>query len=557
MIRRVVHLVVCVGLALALATAVSSRVEAESPPEAGVDAAAPALVVLLAVDQLRRDRLDATLPGGLGRLAREGRVHTEGLLDHSATETCPGHASMLSGRHPGPSGIPGNSYIDRANGERRYCVADPAEDAAVLGGDPNAEYGRSPRNLRVDVLGDWMKRADPETRVFSVSAKDRAAITLGGQRPDGVYWLVRGPDPRFTTSRYYRESLPPWVDAWNGVGLAARVPETWTHSSEPHPDSPLRIDDFEGESDERSRTTPHPLHGDDAEELAENLYRSPFLDQITLDFALTLVDAEKLGARGRPDLLAISLSATDTVGHGYGPESLESRDALMRLDAWLGDFLAALESRLGPGRVVLALTADHGVLPLPEWLEATGKLECPLEGGRQGLVSLVLGLYAELHLELSPFSWPSAWVNAASQLTIDRELARDREVPLDEAIAVAERWLEAQPSIREAWTAKEIHSRDSEIARLYRNSFDPERSGDLALEFEETCLPDFYGSGTSHGTPHAYDRAVPIVFWGAGVPGGQVSGPAYTVDIAPTLAGRIGLTPPDDLSGRNLLPKSD
>ncbi|MEE2673150.1 MAG: alkaline phosphatase family protein [Myxococcota bacterium] len=522
-----------------------------------VQAASPKLVVLIAVDQLRRDRLDATLPGGLGRIVREGHVFSDSVLDHATTETCAGHVTMLTGRHPGPSGIVGNTYIDLETGERRYCVEDHAADAAVLGGGPDPEDGRSPRNLRVDTLGDWMKAADPEVRVFSVAAKDRSAITLAGRQPDGAYWMIRDGAPIFTTSRYYREGLPEWVEAFNradGGGLASRVPSHWTHATEPLAGRHERVDDFPGESDERSRVSPHPLHAASDEDFAGNLYASPFVDDLTLAFARALVEEEGLGTHGHPDLLAIALAATDTVGHAYGPGSLEARDALLRLDASLGELLAFLESRVGKDRLLVVLTADHGVLPLPEWLEATGGLECPLEGGRHGLIGFILRLEAELHFVLSPFSWPGFWVNASSQLTVNRELAADRGVPIERVVAVAEQWLEEQPVVREAWTRKEIAQGKGEFARLYRNSFDKQRSGDLAIQLEPTCLLDFQGAGTSHGSPYGYDRNVPIVFFGSGIAAGSTPGPAATVDIAPTLAARIGLVPPSGLDGRNLLP---
>jgi hypothetical protein len=402
-----------------------------------------------------------------------------------------------------------------------------------------------------------MKAADPEARVFTVSAKDRSAITLGGRRPDAAYWMIRDGAPIFTTSRYYLDALPEWVRAFNrgdGSGLSSRVPPDWTHATEPLPGNSERIDDFPGESDERSRTSPHPVHAAADEDFADNLYASPYLDELTLAFARTLVEREGLGGRDRPDLLAISLSATDTVGHAYGPGSLEARDALLRLDASLGDLLTFLESRLGVDRMVVALTADHGVLPLPEWLAETGALECPLEGGRQGIIGSLLRLYAELHFELSPFSWPRPWVNVSGQLMVDRQLAIDRGVPIARVVAVAERWLEAQPVVREAWTREEIARGEDDFARLYRNSFDAERSGDLAIQLEPTCILDYGGAGTTHGSPYAYDRNVPIVFFGPGIAAGSTPGPAATIDIAPTLAARIGLAPPPDLDGRNLLP---
>jgi len=248
----------------------------------------------------------------------------------------------------------------------------------------------------------------------------------------------------------------------------------------------------------------------------------------------------------------VSLSATDIIGHAYGPRSAESRDALLRLDAALGEFLDFLDARFGPGRVLVALTSDHGVLPLPEWLAETETASCPVDGGRQGIVWLGATLFLEMHLELSPLSWPESWVGIAGQLTIDRAQAAEEDVPVARAIGVLEHFLESQPSIREAWTAEEIRTRSGPIASLYRNSFDPERSGDVAIQLEPGCLIG-ETSGTTHGTPYPYDRDVPILFHGHGVAPGRVSGPAATVDIGPTLAGLLGVAVPPGLDGRDLL----
>ena len=460
---------------------------------------------------------------------------------------------MLSGRHPGRVGVVGNVYIELETGERRYCVWDPAPDAAVIGGGEELE-GRSPRALRADALGDWMKRAWPRSRVFTVSGKDRSAVTLGGERPDAAYWFRRNGRPGFTTSRYYASELPDWVETWN-QGLALRVPVEWVHATEPLPEQPTRGDDYPGESDSNRRTSPHPLRAEDPEEFVENLYGSPFIDDVTVAFARTLVEVENLGGGSETDLLAIALSGTDTVGHAYGPGGLESRDALQRLDRTLGDLLVYLEERTD-GSLVVALTSDHGVLPLPEWLAETGELTCPVPGGRQGLISFLVAFYWELYWELSPWSWPGLWMNVSSQLTVDRQRAAEYGVSVERVVEVAENWLEAQPVIREAWTRHEIATGQDAFARLYRNSYDVkdgERSGDIALQVEPTCLLDYAGAGTTHGSPYLYDRAVPIVFWGEGVEPGRTSGPAATVDIAPTLAGRLGLTPPGDLDGRDLL----
>jgi len=532
---------------LVLASAVAPR-----SVRAAEDATSARLVVLIAIDQLRRDRADPGLAGGIGRILREGRVYEEAVLDHAVTATCPGHATMLSGRHPGPAGVPGNWYVDRERGERMYCVNDPDPATRVIGSQD--EEGRSPRNLRVEMLGGWMKARDPETRVLTVAGKDRSAIALGGRSADTAWWFLRGEPFGFTTSRHYREELPDWVEAFNGAdppndGFWSAAPSEWIHASgEPGPYG--RLDDFPAESDRFSRTSPHPLGGD-----PEALYSSPYIDLATLDFAKLLVEKEGLGDDAHPDLLAIGLSGFDTVGHLYGPESHESRDALAKVDEALGAFLDFLEAKVGKGRVIVALTSDHGVLPLPEWLAETGRSTCPLPGGRAGLKTLVLGLMWHLHKEVGGIvSMPGEWLHfAGGEASVNRELANERGVSVEQVVESARAYLSEQEVIARVWTRAEILSEKGPVAELHRHSYDAERSGDVAIDIESTCLISAYDTGTSHGSEHPYDRNVPIAFYGPGVEPGRVKGPARTVDIAPTLAGLIGVDVPDGLDGHNLL----
>jgi arylsulfatase A-like enzyme len=509
------------------------------------------LVLFLAIDQLRADRLDPALPGGLGRLAREGRIFTDGALAHAMTETCPGHATMLTGSHPATAGIPANDFFDPESGAEVYCAFDPSEAAREIGG----QGGLSPAALRVDALGDWLKAANPASRTFTLSGKDRGAIMLGGRRPDGAYWYRSGAPPRFTTSRYYRDSLPDWVLAFNGAdpprdGFLAALPERWEHGA---PERPRTPDDFPGEATRYSRTSPHPLRDADLARFGEQLFLTPFLDEVTLDFARRLVEAEDLGRGAAPELLGISLSATDSVGHLYGPWSHEADDALRRLDAALGRFLDFLEQRSG-GALVVALTADHGVLPLPEWLASSEQASCPEPSGRIGIQRLGLGLLASLWWQLGPrLAWPRAWLHFAnSQARVDRALAEAQGVPVEVAASAAKQYLESTTGVAHAWTEAEIATAEGPLAELYRHSFVPGRSGDLLVQPAEGCLISGYDGGTSHGSPYDYDRRVPIVFRGPGIEAGPVAGPAATVDMGPTLAELLGIAHPTGLDGRAL-----
>lgn len=512
----------------------------------------PRLVVLIAIDQLRPERMDAGLPGGLGRIARDGRSYPESVLAHAGSSTCPGHTSLVTGRHPGPSGVPGNHHFGRGATGPVYCVADPAPDAAVLG-DPSVGAGRSPRKLRVDTLGDWMKAANRETRVFGVAGKDRAAITMGGKHADAAYWLLAKPPGPFTTSSYYRKELPGWVTAFNGSdplhdGFRAQLPLQWEAKWKLEGPRP---DDYQGEVDRFERAFPHPLRSDDPEQMLQAYAISPWADTHTLEFATQLIRNEGLGSDDAPDLLAIGLSATDRIGHLYGPESHESHDALRRLDEDLARFLDFLDAQVGRDRTLVVVSADHGVLTLPEWLEETGRATCPIGGGRENFLWFIARLYTALWWEFTPlYDWPQAWVHFAdANLKVNRALAEEHGVDVQRVIDFTETWLEAQPSIAQVWTRGEIRDGTSELARLYRNSFDAERSGDLVIQLGEGCLISPYSEGTSHGSPYLYDRAVPIVFYGAGVEPGAVPGRARTVDIAPTIAERLGIPRPADLAG--------
>jgi len=538
-------------------------VEWLAPYSARAEAPAPRLVVLLTVDQLGRDKLDPALPGGLGRLAREGRVFSEGSLAHSLAETCPGHAALSTGRHPGRAGLPSNYTVDRESGTVEYCLEDDPDASGVLG--IQGPSGRSPRRMRVDALGDWLQQERSGALVLSVSGKDRAAIALGGQHPTGAYWLVGRREGRlgFTTSRYYAPELPSWVRDWNGwgtedsAGLLARVPEQWAHRPEAAKRvDPKRPDAYGAESAEFiERESVHRLRGEQMQETVARIYRSPFLDALTLDFAAAAARELGLGSDDVPDLLAVSLSATDTVGHEFGPESHEAADALLRLDGWLGNWLSALEARVGRGRVLVALSSDHGVMPIPEWLSETGRSRCPVKPGRVSLDAMRGELQRHLHVELGGMlSWPRVWLyHAGLQLTVNRSNAAEAKVPVERVVTTAEAWLEARPEVAAAWTTTELADSAHPMAQRYRRSHDPERSGDLAVQVEPDCLVSRYTAGTSHGTPYDYDSAVPIVFWGAGIRPGRDARSADTVDVAPTLARLLGIELPADLDGVSLV----
>lgn len=566
--RLSVRLIPAVLISFVLAGLVGCQ---RRPDARAPDGLMPRLVLVIVVDQLIPEHLDPDLPGGIGRLAREGRVFTDAAHAHAFTETCPGHAVILTGVHPGRAGIPGNRFIAHADSDEgvpevRYCVQDdgpegvlfsPAArvDPRMLDASVASGTGRSPKHLRVDALGDWFKSSWPAARVFSVSAKDRAAITLGGQSPDAAYWLDRSGSGSFTTSRYYTEALPGWVQAWTRDRVLTGVPAFWDYGALEFGPG-MREDDYVYESDRFERISPHPLRLTDASgpSLAP-LEASPFLDARTLAFAKDLVAMEDLGRDETPDLLAISLSATDIVGHHYGPESREAWASLIALDAELGDFIQGLEERVGRRRLLVVLSSDHGVLPIPEWWQTHGgaSAPCPVEGGRVSPVPLQELVSQALVTAFGP-DWAGAWVQDGYTLGFDRRIAERDGVSLEQIAAVLELALDGAPGIERVWSRADLDEAEADDpeATLYRNSLSPDRGGDLFVQPIRGCLLTSWPAGTSHGSPYDYDRAVPLVFWGAGVEPLHVPGPAAPVDIAPSLATWIGLELPPDLDGRAL-----
>ena len=300
----------------------ATPIAAQTPRPAATPQTRPTLVVMFTVDQLLPaylQRYEPQLTGGLGRLVRGGAVFTNAFQDHGVTETAPGHASTLSGRFPSGTGIVRNTA----------GVQDP--QAPLIGGGGSAA---SPFRFRGSTLIDWMRTRDPRSRALSVSRKDRGAILPLGRAKQDVYWYAW--DGRFTTSTYYRDTLPAWVQRFNARQLpASYAGRSWTLLL---PDSAYReVDSVRFESGGKGVVFPHVLRADSL--ATGDLPNFPWMDEVTLALALEGVNALNLGRGPQPDLLAVSLSTTDAVGHRYGPDSREIHDQVLRLDRALGVFL--------------------------------------------------------------------------------------------------------------------------------------------------------------------------------------------------------------------------
>jgi predicted AlkP superfamily pyrophosphatase or phosphodiesterase len=499
--------------------------------------ARPKLVVVITVDQLRPDyftRWKTQLTGGLGQLANEGAFFTDGYQDHAVTETAPGHSTVLSGRWPAHTGIIRNSQ----------GVQDSTAPLLVATNGP----GASPRRFRGTTLFDWLKAADPTARALSVSRKDRGAILPIGQAKEQVYWYQSG---IFTTSRYYSDSLPAWVQAFNARRLPFKAANTsWTLLL---PDSAYKEDDNEAwENVGRDVVFPHRLPADSAR-AASAVASTPAIDSLTLLFALEGFEALRLGRRGT-DVLAVSLSATDAVGHAYGPDSREVHDQVLRLDRYLAWFLKRLTDRVGRDNVVVVLTADHGVTPLPERVRAK-------TGGaayRVFVDTVVTAVNRELDRLAGggPAAAPREWLEFDSGMLFLRDNGRFAAtgIKTDSILdALGARMLRIQGVarvIKPADLARADTASDP-VARRWLHQLPPDAGVVLTVTLQAGSVWDIPNLPIAmHGHPSEDDAHVPIIFWGRGVKRGTYPGRTNTVDIGPTLGALLGVTPLSLVDGR-------
>ena len=498
----------------------------QAVPHGAADRAS--LVVLIAIDQFSADyltRFGAQMNGGIARLMQSGAWFTNAHHDHAITETAPGHATLLAGRFPRSTGIMMNSI----------GVEDDA--APLIAGGYGT--GASPRRFQGTTLADWMRSADSKTRTLSVSMKDRAAILPNGKAPSDVYWY--SPDGRFVTSTYYRKSLPDWVTAFNSKPVAAPYAgKPWTLLL---PDSAYHEPDSVAiESSGKQFTFPHPLPDDTFD--AANLVRgTPFIDDIVASFALTGVSAMQLGgSTTRTDLLTISLSATDVIGHRFGPDSREIHDQVLRVDRVVGRFLDSLYKLRDSSAITVVLTADHGVGRIPELAAQT------IEPGarRVSLESLMPAMRAKLR------SWgvdTNAFVMDQAIVLLDRAALKKKNVEPDSVLDFFAAQAKAQPGVARVDRFKKLlaDTASDPIARRWAHQFPATVNVEMLITL--TPYSTWGGNVASHGTPYDYDSHVPIIFSGYGATRGKFDGFVRTVDIAPTLAAIIGVKPTEPLDG--------
>jgi len=512
-------LAIFLGLCISLAaqTQVASKASPRSGAQAKQSAALPPkLVLAIVVDQFRYDyltRFRSEFTGGFKRMLEQGAVFTNANYDAAPTVTAVGHSTFLTGAMPAMSGIVSNTWWDRTMAKSVTSVSD--DKTKLVGGNGT---GSSPERLLVSTVGDELKISGKGGKVIGISLKDRSAILPAGHMADGAYWFD-GQSGNFVSSTFYFPELPGWVRDYNAG----------------HPADKYAGLDWMGHK--------MPSAGP---QLYNAVDTSPFGDELLQALAMHALSAENLGAGPKTDLLTVSYSSVDYVGHRDGPDSPEIHDMVKRMDKLIGALIEAAEARAGRGRVLVAFTADHGATPVPE---ENQKRKMP--GGRLAWNTYRAAAEKALNEKFGSGKWIS--FSADGVLYFSPDPIPGKKLDMAEVQKVAADTIRAQPHIARVYTRSEIErgalGRDPVDTRV-RNGFHPARGPDVVTVTDPYYL--FSASGTGHGSPYGYDIHVPVVFLGSQIRAGSYAGTVGVEDIAPTLATLLAVETPSGNMGRVL-----
>jgi hypothetical protein len=475
----------------------------------------PRLVVLIAVDGLPQRQVvenrEQLAPDGFRRFLDRGAWFSEAYYGHSVTETAPGHSVMLTGAYPHRTGIIANTWRDRTTGKLVYNTGDPASTYLVA--KTGALEGTSPRNLKAETVGDVLRGLDQRSKVIALSGKDRGAILTGGHK--GSAYVYRKATGHFSSTTYYMKEHPAWVAEFNGRNPADAY--------------------FQGPD------KPGPAFYD-------RLIATPSMDELTLAFARAAIAGESLGQDDAPDILAVSLSTHDYVNHANGAESPVSRDHVLQLDRALERFFKDLDAMVGRDRYLLVLTADHGFTPLPEYSQSLGR-----DAGRVGSSQLIAKVNGGLAAKFGGAPWIIGM--SASALVLNRGVVAERKADAAAIMAEAKRLLLEEKMVAAAYTRAEIEGGvvKGPFLEQIRRGWDPERSGDVAVVLKPYWIFGTTAGRATHGSPHAYDAQVPILFYGPPwVRPGRVDARVEVADIAPTISSVLAIPAPSSSEGHVL-----
>lgn len=515
----------------------------------------PKLIVGVVVDQMRYDYLykyyDKYSEGGFKRLMNEGTLCKNAHYNYVPTYTAPGHSSIYTGTTPAVHGIAGNEWYDRNERRTVYCTIDSMNPKTNPVGTTNKKIAAhsAARQLTTTLSDELRMFTGYNGKVISIALKDRSAILPAGHNANGAYWF-NNESGGFVSSTYYVKEMPDWMLKFNNRKLADEylskpwetlLPiQTYTESAS---DNNAYEGTFKGET---APVFPHDLPALRKKGDYSLLRDVPFGNTFTLEAAKAAIEGEALGADDITDLLAISLSPPDHIGHKYGPQSIEVEDCYLRLDRELADFITHLDKQVGKGNYHLFLTADHGAAQNPTYMT-----DYNLPGGYFKTEILEDSLRTMLNTRYGKADWLLDIHN--NQVFLNRALMHARKLNPDDVEDIVARWLENQEHIFKAIPAHTLRSgcAQSKIERLVQNGLHPFRSGDVAIVHSFGSM-EWEKTGTTHGTSFSYDTHIPILFYGFGVKAGVHMQHADITDIAPTVAAICNIPFPGAASGKVL-----
>ena len=542
--------------------------QAASPQEFGK----PTLVLQITVDQFRGDLptryADRLGEGGLRYLLEEGVHYNNAHHAHANTETIVGHVTLATGAHPAAHGMIGNIWFDRTTGVTTYNIEDPDYRLLTKGADVDADTeidptqkaatsdGRSPMTILTTTFSDELASLTAgKAKIFSVSVKDRGAVSMAGHTGK-AFWFSKAAN-QFVTSSYYYDEYPQWIVDWN----AKKLPESYANAAWEllHPIDTYLFgdrDDQEWESalDSYGRTFPHEFTTPENPYFSTFLTISPVGDRITTDLAKTVIAEEGLGDDEITDFLGVSYSATDIIGHFFGPSSLESEDNILQLDRTLADLFAYVDKEIGLENTLIVLSADHGGPEAPGYLKSLGipaDYVSPDEWDTAPAVARIKNKFGIKGQMIEGYDHPYLYLTS--------DVINDSNIDLTTLETTIAEELVAFPAVSYAVPSTSLERGtvpDNGLTRAVLNNYNAARSGNIYVVFNPGWfISDYDGLSLAavHGSPWRYDTYVPILFAGYGIKPQTVSRRVHTVDVALTLATAIGTKPPSGAAGEVLL----
>jgi predicted AlkP superfamily pyrophosphatase or phosphodiesterase len=527
----------------------------------------PRLVLLIVVDQFRYDYLERFgelfAAGGLRRLLRDGASWSQVNYDHMPTYTAPGHATLMTGAWPAETGIIANDWPDLTKGRNVSSVED--EQARLLNGEPG-ETASSPRKLMTSTLGDELRlETNNRSKVIGISLKDRSAILPAGRHANAAYWFSTT-SGRMVTSNYYFNQLPRWVTDFNAGKPADKLFGARWERILPEAEYTRRADADDppwediGKVPGETNKFPHIVTGGlsaPGKEFYDHLEYSPFSNELLLSFTKEAIRNEKLGDDADTDVLTVSFSANDYVGHRFGPYSQEMMDITLRTDRQIEELLSFVDSQVGLRNALVIFTADHGVAPSPEQAAAMGLPGMRISGTDvlRAMKNAVSARYNPRSQQPDPTAdYIQAFYNG--NVYFNRVLLKRDGIDQEEIERVCGEAAMTVPGLYRYFTRAQLTRRaiapDDPVARRVLHGFYPPRSGDVILIYEPFKYLDI-PIPVTHGSPFSYDTHVPLILMGQGVRTGSYLQAAAPSDLAPTLAQILRVQAPSNTVGRVLI----